>query len=94
KHNSVEADDDAKKDAEATASVKSPPATIAAALDRIQIPQNAKDRIAELTWAGASVLISDRAMSGETGLYTDFIVLTRAKPAPRHKKHRRRRRRH
>jgi hypothetical protein len=90
-----EANADENEDKETTASTKFPPETITGALDRIQIPQNAKERIAELSWAGATFLISDRGMSGETGLYTDFIVLTRAKPSPpRKKRHKRRRRRH
>jgi lipoprotein-anchoring transpeptidase ErfK/SrfK len=48
-----------------------------AALDRIEIPQDAVDRIAELIFPGASLIISDYPISGETGKYTDFIVLTR-----------------
>jgi hypothetical protein len=48
-----------------------------AALDRIEMPQDAVDRIAELLSPGASLIISDYPVSGETGKYTDFIVLTR-----------------
>jgi lipoprotein-anchoring transpeptidase ErfK/SrfK len=48
-----------------------------AALDRIEMPQDAVDRIAELVSPGASLIISDYPVSGETGKYTDFIVLTR-----------------
>jgi lipoprotein-anchoring transpeptidase ErfK/SrfK len=48
-----------------------------AALDRIEIPQDTVDRIAELMSPGASLIISDYPISGETGKYTDFIVLTR-----------------
>jgi hypothetical protein len=48
-----------------------------AALERIEIPQDAVDRIAELMSPGASLIISDYPISGETGKYTDFIVLTR-----------------
>jgi len=55
------------------------PDTAAGALDRIGIPEAAAKRIAGLAWAGASILISDRGMSGETGESTDFIVLTRSK---------------
>lgn len=46
----------------------------AAALDRITIPQDVRDRISALMSAGASLVISDKAMSGETGRGTDFIV--------------------
>jgi hypothetical protein len=48
-----------------------------AALDRIEMPQDAVDLIAELVSPGASLIISDYPVSGETGKYTDFIVLTR-----------------
>jgi lipoprotein-anchoring transpeptidase ErfK/SrfK len=48
-----------------------------AALDRIEIPQDTVDRISELVGPGASLIISDYPISGETGKYTDFIVLTR-----------------
>jgi len=48
-----------------------------AALDRIEIAQDAIDRISEIAGPGASLIISDYPISGETGKYTDFIVLTR-----------------
>ena len=48
-----------------------------AALDRIEMPQDAVDRIAEMMSPGSSLIISDYPISGETGKYTDFIVLTR-----------------
>jgi lipoprotein-anchoring transpeptidase ErfK/SrfK len=51
--------------------------TAAAALDRISIPQAALDRISELTTTGASLIISDQGLGPETGIGTDFIVLTR-----------------
>jgi len=54
----------------------SPPGA-AAALDRITIPQEAIDRISALTAPGTSVLISDHGLGPETGIGTDFIVLTR-----------------
>ena len=49
----------------------------AAALDRITIPQEAIDRISALTAPGTSVIISDQGLGPETGIGTDFIVLTR-----------------
>ena len=49
----------------------------AAALDRITIPQEAIDRISALTAPGASLIISDQGLGPETGIGTDFIVLTR-----------------
>jgi lipoprotein-anchoring transpeptidase ErfK/SrfK len=53
------------------------PQTAAAALDRIQIPQEAADRIGEILSPGGSLVISDQGLGGETGRGTDFIVLTR-----------------
>ena len=47
-----------------------------AALDRIEIPQDAIDRISELLTPGSSLIISDYGISHETGKDTDFIVLT------------------
>lgn len=51
-----------------------PGTSAAAALDRITIPQDVRDRIATMMSAGASLIISDKPMSGETGRGTDFIV--------------------
>jgi hypothetical protein len=53
------------------------PETAAGALSRIEVPEDALKRISDRTWTGASLIISDHAMSGETGAYTDFIVTTR-----------------
>jgi lipoprotein-anchoring transpeptidase ErfK/SrfK len=47
------------------------------ALDRVTIPQDALERISELMSPGASLIISDKGLGGETGKGTDFIVLTR-----------------
>jgi len=49
----------------------------ATALDRVEMPQEAIDRISELLSPGASLIISDLPLSQETGKYTDFIILTR-----------------
>jgi hypothetical protein len=49
----------------------------AEALNRIQIPKEAVDRIAELLIPGSSLVVSDEGLGRETGRYTDFIVLTR-----------------
>jgi hypothetical protein len=51
------------------------PQTAAQALDRIQIPQAAVDRITEILTPGASLVISDQGLGSETGDGTDFIVL-------------------
>jgi hypothetical protein len=53
------------------------PETAAGALDRIELPPEARERIAELLWTGASLIVSDHARSDEMDQDTDFIVLTR-----------------
>jgi lipoprotein-anchoring transpeptidase ErfK/SrfK len=55
-------------------SVAAPDAS--AALDRIDIPQEALDRLAGMVTPGSSLIVSDNPLSNETGKYTDFIVLT------------------
>ena len=58
-----------------------PPATAAEALERIAMPQEAVDRIAELLSPGASLIISDHGFNREMRANgTDFIVLTHASP--------------
>ncbi|MGE3991208.1 L,D-transpeptidase [Pseudorhodoplanes sp.] len=47
-----------------------------AALDRIEIAPDVVDRISEYVAAGASMIVSDHGLGYETGLYTDFIVVT------------------
>ena len=53
------------------------PETAASALDRFELPEEARRFIAERLWVGASLIVSDEGISNETGTYTDFIVLTR-----------------
>ena len=53
------------------------PETAAGALDRIELPDGARERIAELLWSGGSLIVSDNPRSGEMSEYSDFIVLTR-----------------
>ena len=60
-----------------TRTVLSAPDKASAALNRIEIPQDAAERIAQLLTSGSSLIISDYGISGETGQDTDFIVLTR-----------------
>jgi L,D-transpeptidase-like protein len=62
---------------EAIKTVSPAPDKANAALKRIEIPQDAVDRIAQLLTPGSSLIISDYGISGETGADTDFIVLTR-----------------
>lgn len=48
------------------------------ALERIEIAQDVRDRIAERLWTGASLIISDQPPSGETGpVGTDLTVKLR-----------------
>ena len=62
---------------EKTESPAAPSATAAEALERIAIPPDALARISSLMSAGATLIISDQGLGSETGLDTDFIVLTR-----------------
>jgi len=55
-----------------------PPSTAAEALDRLELPQEAVDRISEMLTPGASLIISDYGHNREMrAVGTDFIVLTR-----------------
>lgn len=51
--------------------------TAAEALDRVEIPADFGKEIGNRLWVGASLIISDQGISKETGLGTDFIVLTK-----------------
>jgi len=51
-----------------------------AALDRIEIPKAALERITEVVLPGSSLIISDEAASIETGKDTDFIVVMSDEP--------------
>lgn len=53
------------------------PQTPQAALDRITIPEEARERIADVMKPGSSIVISDYGISHQTGKFTDFILLTR-----------------
>jgi hypothetical protein len=52
------------------------PSTAAEALDRINLPPEAVERISELLTPGSSLVVSDHGLGRETGRYTEFIVLT------------------
>jgi hypothetical protein len=54
-----------------------PPQSPAEALARIDIPQDAIDRISALMVPGSSFVVSDQGLGEETGEGTDFIVVTR-----------------
>jgi L,D-transpeptidase catalytic domain len=55
------------------------PGSAKAALDRIVIPQDVLDRIAGLA-PRSSLIITDEALSSETGKGTDFVVLLSGEP--------------
>jgi hypothetical protein len=50
------------------------------ALDRIEIPQEILDRIAGMVSPRSSLIISDEALSSETGNGTEFVVLMSGEP--------------
>ena len=51
-----------------------------AALERITVPRETLDRIAELVSPGSSLIISDEEISSETGNHTDFVVIMSGEP--------------
>jgi hypothetical protein len=55
------------------------PGSAKTALDRIVIPQDALDRIAGMA-PRSSLIITDEALSSETGNGTDFVVLLSGEP--------------
>jgi L,D-transpeptidase catalytic domain len=65
------------RDAEAIAS---DPNDAKAALERLILPQDAADRIAEMVSPRSSLIISDEALSHETGNGTEFVVLMSGEP--------------
>jgi L,D-transpeptidase catalytic domain len=58
---------------------KTEPASAMAALDRIVIPQDVLDRIAGIT-PRSSLIITDEALSSETGKGTEFVVVLSGEP--------------
>jgi len=65
-----------KKSKEAPAVRVKPPVSATEALNRIQMPKEAVDRIGEILIPGSSLVISDEGLGRETGRYTEFIVLS------------------
>ncbi|MFN3868471.1 MAG: L,D-transpeptidase family protein [Hyphomicrobiaceae bacterium] len=53
------------------------PTTAASALDRIDLGEEARTRLAEVLKPGSTLIISDEGMSHETGEHTDIIVQPR-----------------
>jgi hypothetical protein len=70
RHHRYDDDDDAPRATGHTVSASE-------ALDRIEIPAEVEGKISEMLWAGGSLIVSDKSMSGETGDHTDFVILAR-----------------
>ena len=51
--------------------------TASVALDRVEVADDVRERIAELVWVGAQVIVTDNARSDEMDDDTDIIVSTR-----------------
>ena len=47
------------------------------ALDRVEIPAHVRTKIEDLLTRSSSLIITDGGHTRETGINTDFIVLTR-----------------
>jgi hypothetical protein len=58
------------------------PESASTALDRIELPEEAAQRISELLWTGATLIISDVGMSGEGRFAMDFQILSRTRVRP------------
>jgi hypothetical protein len=54
-----------------------PVPSAASVLDRIEIPQEVVERISYYMTPGSSLILADQGLGHETGLYTDFIVVTK-----------------
>jgi lipoprotein-anchoring transpeptidase ErfK/SrfK len=57
--------------------VAGPPSDASEALERVEMSEDVRRRIAERLWTNGSIVISDHGVGNETGKGTDFIVLTR-----------------
>ena len=77
------------------APAKMAPPTASEALDRIEMPDEVAEKLSEMLWAGAALIVSDNEMSHETTDFarTDFVVLTggqasghRARTAPAYRR--------
>lgn len=60
------------------APAKLAPPMASEALDRIEMPDEVAEKLSEMLWAGAALIVSDNEMSHETTDFarTDFVVLT------------------
>jgi hypothetical protein len=60
--------------------ISTDPSGAIAALDRIAIPQETLDRIAGMALPRSSLIISDEALSPETGKGTEFVIIMSGEP--------------
>jgi len=60
--------------------ISTDPGGAKAALDRIAIPEDIFDRIAEMASLRSSLIISDESLSSETGSGTEFVILMSGEP--------------
>jgi hypothetical protein len=77
KHRGREREAKRAKPAKPAMPLRPSPARANAALERIDIPPEAGDRISELLSPKSSLIVSDQPLSDETDTDTDFIVLVR-----------------
>jgi hypothetical protein len=71
------ADKKSKKPEPEVAKVEFKSQTPSAALERITIPEDVREQIADVMKPGSSLVISDHGLSNETGKYTDLIATIR-----------------
>jgi hypothetical protein len=69
-----------RSDSNPNISVRTAPEGAKAALDRIIIPQDTRDFIGERVSPPSSLIISDEALSSESGPDTEFVVLLSGEP--------------
>jgi len=60
--------------------ISTDPSSAKAALDRIAIPEETVNRIAEILSPRSSLIVSDETLSSETGQGTEFVVLLSGEP--------------
>ena len=73
----------AGKNRSADSNADAPPTDVkgaSVALDRLTMPPEVLARISGYVWPGSSLIVSDEAMSSETGTDTDFVVVMSNEP--------------
>jgi len=75
----IEPHDGARANSRDAEPLPTDPGSAKAALDRISIPQDALDRIGNIM-PRSSLIVTDEALSQETGKGTEFVVLLSGEP--------------